>query len=148
MEQRTHWAWKIYFLIYAAGTLMSVLFLFSEESPINQYYRILMVFTQSYSLQYYFYIAKVFIEALALIPLFLFIFHIRFLPSFIWQILIAARFFFLFFGHAYEWNVLRSLMYSNSTTTIATVTLAALFAVPSYIACIKYAFGRKSLFSV
>jgi hypothetical protein len=145
MQQKTRWAWKIYFFIYSISILLSVLLLFSEGSPINQYYRILIAFTQSYSTQYYLYVAKVIVEALALIPLFLFAYGVRFLPSLVWQILLGARICLLLFGHAYEWNLLRSLMYSNSTRTIAVVLLAILFAVPSYIACIKYAFARKKL---
>ena len=146
MKQRPPWAWKIYFFLYSFGILLNLLLLFSGESPINQYYRVLIAFKQSYCVQYYFYIAKIIVEALCLIPLFLFAYHVRFLPSWIWQILFGARVFLLLFGHAYEWNVFRALMHGNPTATIAAVSLAILFAIPSYAACIKYAFQRKNLF--
>lgn len=147
MKKRTLWAWKIYFLFYTLIILFNILILLSGESPISQYYCVLIAFKQSYSIQYYLYISKIIVEGVSLIPLFLFVIHRRAIPVTIWQILFGARIFFLFAGQSYEWNVFKAMMHGNSTTTIAALFLAVLFAIPSYIACFKYAFRQKQLFA-
>lgn len=147
MKRKTHWAWKIYFLFYSVTVVLNLLILTSNESPINGYYRILITFKQDYCLQYYSYIAKVIVEAVCLIPLFLFTFRIRVLTDWVWQILFGARFFLLLMGHHYEWNVFRAMMHGNPAATLAALSIAVLLAAPSYIALIKYAFYQKKLFS-
>jgi len=147
MKRKTHWTWKAYFFLYSTGILLNLLIFFSDESPIHQYYHILMIFKQSYCIQYYLYIAKVIIEALSLIPLFLFIFRIHAFPVLIWQFLFCSRIFLLIFGQSYEWNLFRAMIYGNPTATIAALSLGILFAIPSYIACSKYAFWQKQLLS-
>ncbi|MCX5681298.1 MAG: hypothetical protein NT079_03355, partial [Candidatus Omnitrophica bacterium] len=143
-KQKTYWAWKIYFFPYSLVILLNLLFLFSEGSPINQYYRILIAFKQSYFILYSFYAARMIIEILALIPLFLFVFRIRLFPAFVWQILFGARIFTLFSGHFYEWSAMRALMHANPIAAICAMASAVLFAIPSYTACYIYAFKRKN----
>ncbi len=61
MKKRTHWAWKIYLVIYSLIALLDLMVLFSQGSPISEYYRVLIAFKTRYYVPYYFYIAKIFV---------------------------------------------------------------------------------------
>ncbi len=147
MKKRTHWAWKIYLTFFSLGAIFNFILLISGESSSSQYYKILIAFRHSYVLHYYLSISNTLVDLLCLIPLFLFVFHIRLFRPLLWQILFWTRIAFFFSGHAYEWQTIRSFLYTDSLSTILASVLLILFITPSYIACFHYAFRQKKLFS-
>jgi len=146
MKKRTHWAWKIYFFIFGAGTFLNFIVLISGESLASQYYQVLMAFKHSYILFYYFYVINVIIDLLSLIPFFLFVFHIRLFQPIVWQILFLAQIFFFFIGHSYEGQMIRAYLRTDMLTITFASIIFTLFILPAYIACFKYAFEQKKLF--
>lgn len=146
MKKKTHWAWKIYFFLFCIGTLASFLLFLSGESLAGQYYRILTAFKPSYIIYNYLYALDAVINALSLVVLFLFVFHVRFFVPLAWKVLFFLRVFFFLTGHFYEWQTARSLMRHDPLLTLAAGALLLVIALPSYIACFHYAFAQERLF--
>lgn len=147
MKKRTHWAWKIYLILYSIGMLFILLTFLVDESMAQKYYRILMMFNQTYGILYHLNLLNLIVELLCLIPLFLFTFHIRWLPAIVWQILFEARIVFFLASHSYEWKTLSALAHADGITTIAATLIFTIFVLPSYIAVFHYAFKRDRLLS-
>ncbi len=146
MKIKTHWAWKIYFFLYCIPIINNIFSLFMQDSLVDSYYRILIAFKESYHILYYFNISAVIIDAIALIPLFLFVFHKRLLSPFIWKLIFILRIAVFLPGHCYEWKMIKSFFYFDINAAIGIVSFIILVILPSYIACFKYAFQQKSLF--
>jgi len=126
------------------GNLVSI---FSQESVITSYYRIVVILNAGYSHAYSLNQASALMNALSLVPLYLFIFRIRWLRPWLWQFIFFVRISFETIGHAYEVQLLRSLFYNDILIAVATIAFMAAMILPSYWACFRYAFRQKALFA-
>jgi len=147
MHKKTRWPWKVYFFISTYMGIINFMGLLAGDSQIDQYYKILIVFKRSYLIWYGFNIASISTEALCLIPLFLFVFHKRFLSPFVWQSLFGIRIVLFFLGHSYEVKMIKSYFYANSAVAAGSIVFLFLLMLPAYIAHFQYAFRQKKLFA-
>ena len=146
MEQQTKWPWKVYFFIAIIPGIKNIVALFIQDTELDQYYRILIAFKESYRIWYYLNIAAFAVEALSLLPLIFFVFHRKFLPALIWQILFITRVALLFTGHSYEVKHVQSFFHMDIRVAVAAVLIIFLFTLPSYLAHFYYAFRQDKLF--
>jgi len=147
MRTKTRWPWKVYFFISAYIGIINFVELLAGDSQMDQYYKILIVFKRSYLVWYGFNMASIAAEVLCLVPLFLFVFHKRFLSPIVWQSLFWVRIILFLAGHSYEAKMIKSYFYANSTVATGSIIFLLLLILPSYIAHFKYAFRQKKLFS-
>lgn len=145
MKKRTHWAWKIYFALYSLSALFILLTFLVDESMAQKYYKILMMFNQTYGFLYHLNLANLLIELLCLLPLFLFTFHIRWLPVIVWQILFEARILLFLASHSYELKTLQAFIHADILTAIIAIMMFVACVSPSYVAGFLYAFKRDRL---
>lgn len=146
MRHKTRWPWKVYFFFSLFAASSSIIGMLYMDSPAAQYYKILMILNQRYWMHYSLYQSTIALEALSIIPLFLFVFHKKFLNPWVWQILFCLRILFLFLGHSYEWMMIKSYIHSNATLAIASITIVAMLLFPSFLAHFLYAFQQKKIF--
>lgn len=143
MSWKDNLEWKIYLFIVTPFYLGSLAGIFDPNSPFYAYYHILIAFDTDYTLLYFLNIGSILMNALALVPLLFFTFHIYFLPARFWQWFLFLRLFFELTGHAYEINFIKSMMHANNIYSIPSFLFAILLILPSYIACFKYAFTTQ-----
>mgnify|MGYP000892884401 CR=1 FL=1 len=146
MKNKTHWAWKIYFVLYTLGMLFIFLTFLVDESMAQKYYRVLMAFNQTYGIMYYLNLISLGAELLSIIPLFLFTFHVRWLPAIVWQIHFEARILLLLASRSYEWKTLCAFTHASPITALAVALVFILLILPSFTAGFCYAFQRDKLF--
>ena len=147
MVQSTKLRWKIYFFLAVPLWISNLFVLFQPDSSPYTYYNVLITFHENYTLAYFLAIAGAVVNVLTLIPFYLYIFQIQFLPVRLWQWLFVFKVFFDAFGHHYEFNFLKSLLYSNRLYASLSVALILLFILPPYVACYRYAFRQDKLFT-
>src|SRR3989338_10676301 len=135
--------WKIYLFIFTPLSLGNLAATLNPESVVFAYYHALMAFHPDYRLQYLLNIASASLNALALIPLFLYTFRGSFLWPRLWQWFFILRIAFDLAGHAYEVKLIESLFVSHAGYAVSSLLLLFLLTVPSYLAGFRYAFRQK-----
>lgn len=145
MKKIARLGWKIYFLFFATATIWNLLFSLSPDSIIYVYYHVLMAFDKHYRTAYFLSMASGVMAAIGLIPLFLFIFQLRFLPPQLWAILFVVKVVADLTGHSYEVELIKSLFYSSFWLTLSSLAVSLAFSLPAYIIFFKYAFRRHKI---
>ncbi len=141
---KPNFGWKIYFFFFSLLNLGGLVAIFSPSSALFTYYHILISFDKKYIWPYYFNIASYTITTLSLIPLFLFIINRRWLPKWIWKILLFSRILFDIIGHQYEFAFFQSLLQSDFYLGLAAIGITVCLFLPSYIGHLLYAFRRRT----
>ena len=143
MKLTDKWIWKLYLLVISTVYIGNLTSIVNSQLEVYRYYHILIAFYKEYRLVYWLNVASALTNTISLIPLFLYIFDIRWLPLRVWQWVLVSRVVFDLTGHAYEFNFLKSLYYANIKYGTSTSLFFVLFFVPSYVACYRYAFIKK-----
>ncbi len=139
--------WKIYLIIFSPIAVGNIAGIVNPQSPVYSYYHILMAFHEDFTLFFLLNAASAILTFFSLLPLFLYVFQIHFLPALIWQWFFILRVIFEIFGHPYELKLLKALFYSNIWYAASFLALSLVLLIPSYIACYRYAFKQNKLFS-
>ena len=143
MKFTDKWIWKLYFLIILTVYVGNVTSILNPQLEAYRYYHILIAFHKEYRLVFGLNVACAITNLTSLIPLFLYIFEIRWLPLRFWQWMMVCRVIFDLTGHAYEFNFLKSLFYVSLSYGLSAALFFVVFFIPSYIACFRYAFIKK-----
>ena len=147
MSKRQYFIWSLYLLYFSLITFGSAAQIFSKSSPQFQYFYILVSFDPAYFFSYFLTLTQVILNIVNLMPLFLFITRIKFLPAAFWQYLLILRFVFDIVGHPFEMNNLMSYLKSDPNIFIFLIVSSIITHAPSYGTCFYYAFRQDRLFS-
>ena len=123
-----------------AGNAMAGLW---PDSIIYTYHHVLTAFHPRYYLIYCLHIASVFINLISLIPLYCYVFRKPSSLIGLWRLVFFIRILSEFFGHDYEYKLIKSLFFSDIPLALAILLLYILILIPSYIAVFQLAYGRK-----
>ena len=134
------WIWDAYLVIILTVTLRDFYALLTPQSESFFYYFILRSFNPVFYLHYSAYVIHVFLSAAHCLPLFLFIYRVRWGNTEMWKLLFVLRCVFEVIGHSYDMNVLAALYYSNNKFIWLAVSFMIVPYIPSYIACFWFAF--------
>lgn len=145
--KKTGFVWKIYFCIFALYVLGNALDILMPTSFLYIYYHALMAFHPVYFIPYILALGQVFFNLVSLVPLFLFVFRIRFLSDRFWQRVLVLRIIFDLTGHAGEVNQLISISHADSEWFFSKIVLTGIMLIPSYGACFQYAFRWKEFWA-
>jgi len=147
MSTRKLWVWEAYFIIIVIFAARKAYALVMPNSPDFLYYFILRSFDPVFYITFNAHVIHVLLNILHCIPLFLYIYKIRFLNPEIWRYLFILRCVFEINGHSYEMNTLIAFFHSNPLLMLLTFLGPLLAYLPSYVACYCYAFRQEKIFS-
>ena len=145
MPLKRQWIWEAYFIIILFFAIRKVYDLVMPSSSDFLYYFILRSFNSVFYITYSAHVIHVFLNIIHCIPLFLYIYKIRFLNPEIWRYLFILRCIFEISGHSYQVNTLTALFDSNPILLLLTILIPLLTHFPSYIACYWYAFRQEKI---
>ena len=138
--------WKIYGLYFTFLTVRHLLDLLTPQSRIYLFFHILIGFNPALFLVYLSNIMGALLGAIALWPLYLFIFHQKRLTPRVWQILFLLKFLGDALWNYYQCLTLKSFYWTDRTLALQIFAGDILTALPSYIACFLYAFRQDKIF--
>lgn len=147
MKQQSSFGWKIYFFFIVPLSIAGLYSLLAPSSIVYRYYHVLMSFDKNYAPLYYLDIASAAANLLVLIPLFLFVFHMKFLHPRLWQWVFVLKICLDFTGGSYELKFFQSLFYTDPRLAVLAILISLLVVFPCYIACFQYCFRQKKLFA-
>ena len=113
------------------------------DSLIYTYYHILTALHPRYYVSYCLYITSVFINLINLVPLYCYVFRKPSSLIGLWRLVFFMRILSEFFGHDYEYKLIKSIFFSNISLALATLFFYILILIPSYIAVFQLVYGRK-----
>jgi len=134
--------WKIYAAVYALMIISGTYFSLLPESRILDYYQILILLDKRHWWNLYLFYISCFFEVISLVPLFLFVFRIRWLSQDFWKIILAGRLVGLAGGHNFDYNLIISLIFANPIHAFIAILVTALISLPSFCAQFIYAFRK------
>ena len=135
--------WELYAALYAGFIFKKSILFFHPESPMYLYFYILWHFDKLFFISYALAIIQLVLDAVHLVPLVAFIYHVRLISPRFWQYLLILRIIFDLSGNSYDWNQLISFYKMDFTTGIYVTLAWAMPCLPSYIANFLYAFRWK-----
>lgn len=145
MNIKHRWVWEIYFVIMLAFAVKGLYTVFSPNSESFLYYFILRSFDPVFYFHYSAYVLQVLLNTVHCLPLFFFIYQIRFGYPGVWKLLFVLRCVFEVIGHAYGMNTLIALYHSRSKYFPLVIVAMTVPHIPSYVACYWYAFRRSDV---
>ena len=146
MKKKGNWLWELYFVYFAILVINQVVNILFPTSVIYTFYHVLIAFDRWLAVLYYVRIFCDILNLVCLIPLYLFMFKIKWLNKTLWQWVVALRVGFDLVGHYYEYITVKSLFFSKPLVAAQLILWFVLTVLPSYYACLKYAFRREKLF--
>ena len=138
------WTWTGYFLVYALITSGNTSYFFQRDSLINMYYTALIAYDPLFLVSPLLNLISIVLNALSLIPLYLYIKDTCWLSPVVWRVFFAARLAFDLTGRSYELQILKSLYYHDLILVIKMLFPILIFIIPSYAAHFRYAFRGQS----
>jgi hypothetical protein len=147
MRLKHSWIWKIYLLILLLFVIKDAYHLLMPNSQIFFYYFILRVFDPTFYAAYTAYVMRILLNTVHWIPVFLYVYRVRFLSVEFWKCLFILRCIFEIIGHTFEMNVLASIYHAKPKILLTAFIIFIIPHVPSYIACYGYAFRREKILS-
>ena len=120
-------------------------YLFMTDSQSFFYYFILRAFDPFFYVTYTAHVMQVLLSVIHWIPVFLYVYRIRFLSVEFWKCLLILRCIFEVTGHSYEMNSLIALYYRRPKTCLTIFIIFIIPHIPSYIVCYWYAFRREKV---
>ncbi|MCK5580687.1 MAG: hypothetical protein KAJ18_05375 [Candidatus Omnitrophica bacterium] len=142
MKEKTHWSWKIHFIIYLCFASANALYFFIPGSKIQFYYQIQIGFDVFFIIPFCLNAAAIIFDAVSIIPFFLYIQKTCFLRQTFWQWIFYIRFAVNIAGRSYELNILKSIYHQDPQAALYMLATFLLFAGPSYVATGLYAFKK------
>jgi hypothetical protein len=136
------WNWFFYGVFLSATVLSSIGDVLYENTPLKNYYTVLIVFNKYYLLSLFLNILSVLMNVLTPIVVFLYAFNIRRALKF-WKIFFFVRIALDLLGHQYELQFIKSAYYQNPSYFLAYIGFLTIPMLPSYIAHYLYAFKNK-----
>ena len=137
--------WRVYLCLFALLVIGNTMTGLWSDSIIYTYYHVLTAFHPRYYLIYCLHIAGGFINLINLIPLYLYVFRKPSALTYFWRIMFVLRIVFEFFGHDYEYKLIKSIFYSNFILAASTLAVYVLIFIPSYMAVFRYAFRQETI---
>ena|SRR3989338_8595140 len=144
---KTSLPWKIYFFLFVPFPVTGLLGITLPQGTVYSYHHVMMAFDKSYAMIYWLNVTCAVVNVLSLVPFFLFVFQKRFLYPKAWQYFFIARIIFELTGHAYETNVIKSLIFTDLWIAASSLFISFAVILPSYIAGFLYAFRSEKIFS-
>jgi len=136
------WIWNTYFLCYILFAGANLFFFFLPQSPVARYYHIALAFNTYFFGTYVLELTSRLLNALCILPLFLYIHRIRFLTPSFWAWFFVLRLAFDLTGHNYEMNLVKSVWHDDSALGVRVILTYVFLSLPSYLALWEYAFGN------
>ena len=149
--KKTHWTWKVYFLIYLLIVLVNTIEFFKPLSSMNLYYQYLIAYHTLFIVPYLLNAFSIILNAFALIPFCFFILKNNSLSAQFCRWLFIFRLSLDLAGRSYELQTLKALFHGEArielggyVIPIAVLVIATLiiFSAPSYVALYLYGFRR------
>ena len=140
MSRKVSWVLIAYFLLMVYLIGQQAYHFFSPNSQINLYFTFLRAFDLVFYIPYLLTLYQILFSILSLIPLFLFMFDIRWLNQTFWRYFLIFNFLFDLTGHSYHVNELIGIFHSNPRIAITIFLSSVIPYFPKYIACFQYAF--------
>lgn len=142
MKSKPSWIWGIYLSIYIFIVYTNTFRFFSLKSPMPLYYHIAIAFDTSFLFQYCLNALSIMLNALSIIPFFLFITQKQFLSLTFWRYLFIFRLAADIYGRPFEFKFFQSIFFQDRTVAILVLGTSIILIIPSYIALFIHAFGH------
>ncbi|MFP4473388.1 MAG: hypothetical protein ACLFPX_05935 [Candidatus Omnitrophota bacterium] len=137
--------WCTYLLFFVFFIGQDAQQIFSPQSQMNLYYRILLAYDIAFWFPYLFNVLAVIFSVLSIVPIILYMLHIRWLPAAVWKVFFGVRVFVEIMGHSYEAKFIQAIWYQDPAVSWLAVSHTFIWLLPSYIILYLYAFQRKHL---
>ncbi|HQP10633.1 MAG TPA: hypothetical protein PKV41_04545 [Candidatus Omnitrophota bacterium] len=147
MSKRMPWLWMVYAVLVAVFTVRETYYFFVPDSEISLYFLILRAFDPVFYLAYAAYVLRLLLTLIHCLPIWLYAYRIRFLPTAFWQYLFFGRCLFEILGNAYEITSLVAFSHNNPKLVWIAPAIMLSPLIPSYIVCYWYAFGQEKVFA-
>jgi len=135
--------WKLYLILFATVSAGNFLTLFNDQSPNFLHYQVMITFHPSSRILYVLNIVSASLTMASVVPVFLYIYRLRFLPAKFWQYLFFLRLVMDLTGRRYETIFIKSLFHQELWVGLSFVTCLLVVLFPSYLLGFRYAFRRK-----
>jgi hypothetical protein len=142
----TGWGWKIYYFVYVFMMMGKLTAVFDPRSFVYLYYHILAAFNPDYTVRYYLAVFGAVVNAVYLIPLYLYVFRVRLLEKNVWKGLFLLKIIADLMGHSYELKYILSFLATDLMTGLLALVPVAVITAPAYFAGFRYAFFREQIF--
>ena len=140
---------KFIFYIYAYALLfisfLRLWSLFSINSTIGRYFRILYYFDNIFYFPFFLSLCQAIFTIIHFIPLMLYLDKKYMFSARPWKYLFFLRIIFDISGHSFEANNLQAYYYSDPLLAAVVFIQYVSFYIPSYLGCYKYAFKRNNM---
>ena len=130
--------WIIYTIFFAILSISRLSLLLSAESPLRNYYIILLPFDIRYWAEYFLAILGAFFSLLSVFPLLFFTFKIDSKHKRLWKVALFFRILGDLFGRNYEWKLILSSYYLDPLAGISCLGMFVFPLIPSYTAHFHY----------
>ena len=147
MPPKYSWIWKTYLAVMLLFLTKKVYYLLMPDTQSFFYYFILRAFDPVFYITYTAHVMQVLLSVVHWIPVFLYVYRIRFLSAEFWRCLFILRCLFEITGHSFEMNSLIALYHRKPKAFLAVFIILMIPHIPSYMACYRYAFRREKVFS-
>ncbi|MCK5014578.1 MAG: hypothetical protein KAS66_12225 [Candidatus Omnitrophica bacterium] len=144
MPRKHLWLWKIYLAFMLVFAVKSTYYLLMPDSQSFFYYFILRAFDPIFYAVYTAHVMQVLLSVIHWIPVFLYVYRIRFLSSEFWKSLFILRCIFEITGHSYATNSLVALYHRKPKICLTIFIILIIPHIPSYMVCYWYAFRREN----
>ena len=124
-------------------TIFTVYF-FRQDTPVHLYYQILIAYHLRFLLSYCLNALAVILNALSILPLYLFVRQTYVLSPGFWRGFFLLRLSLDLTAHSYDVNFLKSLFHQDTLLTLGVIAIIVVFNLPSYVALFLYAFRQKT----
>ena len=141
MSKKISWISVAYLMLMIYLMSVKVYHFFSPVTQINLYFTILRAFDIVFYIPYLLTLLQIIFNVLSLVPLFLYIFHIRFLDKKFWQYFLIFNFLFDVTGHSYEIQELIGMFHSSPRIALTVFLSSTIPYFPKYVVCYRYAFS-------
>jgi hypothetical protein len=145
MSRKHLWLWKIYLAFMLLIVIKKVYYLLMPDSQSFYYYFILRTFDLIFYIVYASHVMQVLLSVIHWIPVFLYVYRIRFLSAEFWKSLFILRCIFEIIGHNFEMNSLIALYHRKPEVLFTVFIIVILPHIPSYVVCYWYAFRQEKV---
>ena len=134
--------WTSYLFFYSLMMVMQIVIFFASDSQESLYYHYMISLDARFIFFYMVNAAIIILNLLSLIPIYLYMFRIKFLSRSFWQGFLLIRLFLEIPGRTFEISVIKSLYIQDVNFAYLTALVFFLLHCPSYVAIYRHIFGN------
>ena len=134
--------WISYLFFYSLMMALQMVTFFGSDSQESLYYHYMISLDARFIFFYAVNAAIIILNLFSLIPIYLYMFRIRFLSRSFWQGFFLIRLFLEIPGRPFEISVIKSLYIQNANFAYLTALVFCLLHGPSYVAIYRHIFGN------